>query len=262
MTPTAATGGPARGLLRRTVHAGGLAIRYGEAGAGPAVLLIPSGFLNAASYRGILLHLAPWFRIVAPEMPGTGASGSPERLWGFEDYADWFPAFLDAVGLRRVLVVGHSDSGGVGLLMAARHPGRLSGLVLVDSVGAFPGASWARLLWGRIRDAVVWERALSLRLAAPILGNLVLHPRQFFRHVGLSTETGPLEIAPRVAVPTLIAWGRHDQTLPPACAERLHAAIPDARLRWIEASHDWLFQRPEVLAQLVGEFAKELSLLE
>ncbi len=158
--------------------------------------------------------------------------------------------------LGQPLVVGHSDSGGVGLFLAARHPERLAGLVLVDSVGAWPGVSWSRLLWGRICDALMWEPALSLRLAAPILGNILWHPRHFMQHLRLSAETGPLEVAPRVVVPTLLAWGRHDRTLPPACADRLHAAIPDTRLRWVEASHDWLFQRPGELARLVDEFAR------
>lgn len=262
MSSAIAAGCPSRPPSYRYLEAGGLSTRHLDVGEGPPLLLMPSGFLRARTYRSNVRSLARRFRVLVPEMPGSGGSAGLRSTWGFEGYADWTPRFLDALGLRRALIVGHSDSGGVGLVLAARHPGRLDGLVLVDPVGAFPGASWWRLFRGRLRDAVTWEPLLSVRLAAPILANLAAHPRSFLRHVRLAAEITPLEVAPRIPVPTLLTWGRHDHTLPPHCAERLHAALPDSRLRWVEASHDWLFQRPDELTRAVVGFARELGLLD
>ena len=129
------------------VEVGGLRTRLFRAGEGPPLLLIPSAFLRAPSYKGTIEALATDFRVVAAETPGSGLSARTGRARGFAEEADWAAALLDVLGLERALVVGHSDTGGVAALMGVRHPDRVLGLVLADSVGARPGAGWATSAW-------------------------------------------------------------------------------------------------------------------
>jgi pimeloyl-ACP methyl ester carboxylesterase len=244
----------------RTV--GGRRTRTFEIGHGPPLLFLPSAFLWAASYRRTISCLAAHFRVTAAEIPGSGGSQPVPRAWGFADGADWAAALLDALDLPRALVLGHSDTGGVAAVMGVRHPDRLDGLVLADSVGARPGAGWATLLRGRIRDSVFEEARLNLPLGPHLVANLLRHPRNCLYHAfRLAADTEPLEVAPRVAAPTLIAWGRRDHTFPPACAERLRSAIPGSRIVWSEGSHDWLITRPGEFTDAVAGFARELGLL-
>jgi pimeloyl-ACP methyl ester carboxylesterase len=106
------------------------------------------------------------------------------------------------------------------------------------------------------------EPRLNLPLSPHILANLLRHARNWLYHAFvLAADTGPLDVAPRIAVPTLLAWGRRDHTFPPGCAERFHAAIPDSRIAWSDASHDWLITRPREFADAVAAFARELGLL-
>ena len=84
---------------------------------------------------------------------------------------------LDALGLGRAVVLGHSDTGGVAAVMAVRHPDRLDALVLADSVGARPGAGWVTLLMGRTVDAMIEEPRLNLPLGPHLVANLLRHPR-------------------------------------------------------------------------------------
>lgn len=241
---------------------GGRKTRIFRVGDGPPLVLIPSVFLRAPSYRGTIEALAEHFRVIAAEMPGSGRSQGVERPWGFADGADWAAGLLDALGLPRALVLGHSNSGGVAAVMGVRHPDRLDGLVLVDSVGALPGATWPGLLLRRMRDATFEEPRLNLPLAPHMIGGLWRHTRNWLGHAfRLAADTEPLEVAPRIAAPTLLAWGRRDHTFPPECAERFHAAIPDSRIVLSEASHDWLITHPRDLADAVAAFARELGLL-
>lgn len=242
---------------------GGLRTRLFRAGAGPPLLLIPSAFLRAPSYKGTIEALAVDFGVIAAEMPGSGLSARTKRARGFADEADWAAALLDALGLARALVVGHSDTGGVAALMGVRHPDRLDGLVLADSVGARPGATWLTLALGRIRDGTFEEPRLNLPLGPQAIAGLVRHPRNWLYHAfRLAADDEPLKVAPRIAAPTLLAWGRRDHTFPPDCAERFRAAIPDSRIVWSErGSHDWLITRPREFADAVAAFARELGLL-
>lgn len=246
----------------RQVTVGGLRTRLFEMGEGPPLVLIPSAFLRAPSYRGTIAALARDFRVIAAEMPGTGRSQSLPRAWGFAEGADWAAGLLDALELETALVVGHSDAGGVAALMGARHADRLDGIVMADSVGAFPGATWWGLLGRRMRDGMTQEYRLNLPLMPHVILGLMGHPRNFAYHAfRLASSTEPLEIAPKIAAPTLLAWGRSDHTFPPECAERFRAAIPDSRIAWSDASHDWLITDPRAFASAVGDFARELRLL-
>ncbi|MFO0891620.1 MAG: alpha/beta hydrolase [Isosphaeraceae bacterium] len=246
----------------RWIDVGGYRTRYYRFGEGPPLVLIPTIFLPAASYRGTIAGLARQFDVIAAEMPGSGRSQRVERPWGFREGADWAAGLLDALGLDRAIVVGHSDAGGVAAVLGARHPGRLDALVLADSVGAFPGATWYTLLLRRCLDAALEEVRLNLPLGPQVFLNLLRHPRNWLYHAfRLTADTTPLELAPGIDVPTLLAWGRRDHTFPPACAERFRDAIPNSQISWSDASHDWLITHPVEFSAAVATWARNLGLL-
>ncbi|AGA27751.1 alpha/beta fold hydrolase [Singulisphaera acidiphila] len=244
------------------IDVNGMRTRFFQSGQGPPLLLIPSAFLRAPSYRGTIEGLAAHFQVTAAEMPGSGHSQRLKQPWGFAEGADWAAGLLDALNLDRALVVGHSDTGGVAALMGVRHPDRLDGLVMVDSVGGFPGATWWSLLKSRLHDGMTEESRLNLPLTPHMIANLLRHPRNCLYHAfRLAADTEPLEVASRITAPTLLAWGRRDHTFPPHCAERFQATIPDCRIIWSNASHDWLILHPREFADAVASFARELGLI-
>ena len=104
---------------------------YTDVGRGPAVVILASTLVLARSYEWLIDCLAPDFRVVTVEMPGSGRASRPPRPWGFEDYARWAAGFTGALSLDRPTVVGHSNSGGAAIVAAApprsnrtRRPGR------------------------------------------------------------------------------------------------------------------------------------------
>ena len=160
----------------RTAHAD-LPDRAGAASPVPPQRVPLGGQLPPDDWR-----LAAHFRVNAAEIPGSGGSQRVARAWGFAHEADWAADLLDALDLKRDLVLGHSDTGGVATVMGVRHPDRLDGLVLADSVGARPGATWATLLRGRICDGVFEEARLNLPLGPHLVANLLRHPRNCLYH--------------------------------------------------------------------------------
>ena len=71
-------------------------------------------------------------RIVAPDLRGRGRSNGIAGPAGMAAHADDLAALLDALGIERTLVVGHSMGGFVSVVFAHRHPERVSRLLLVD----------------------------------------------------------------------------------------------------------------------------------
>jgi lipase len=90
----------------------------------------------------------PGVRLIAPDLRGRGRSGDLPGPYGLVDHADDVARMLDALGVERAIVAGHSMGGFVAVRLAERHPDRVARLVLID--GGLPVRAAADL--GPARD--------------------------------------------------------------------------------------------------------------
>jgi pimeloyl-ACP methyl ester carboxylesterase len=119
----------------KTLEIDGLPIFYREAGPpGAPVLLLPHGYPSSSfQYRNFMPALADRWRLVAPDYPGFGYSGTPdnsEQSCSFEGYADFLEAFTGRLGLERYALYLHDYGSQIGLRLAMRHPERVAALVI------------------------------------------------------------------------------------------------------------------------------------
>jgi lipase len=117
----------------------------GGARAGPpperasAVVLAVHGVASShAIWRTVARALEPSICFLAPDLRGRGASVSLPGPYGIAAHVVDLLAVLDQAGVRRALVVGHSLGAYVAAVLAAGHPGRVSGVVLLDGGLAVP----------------------------------------------------------------------------------------------------------------------------
>jgi pimeloyl-ACP methyl ester carboxylesterase len=247
---------------RRTLTVAGEAAGYLQAGQGHALLLVHGAGGNAEVWAAQLDGLAGAARVVAVDLPGHGASEG-RGLASVAAYAEWVVSFLDATGLDRVVLGGHSMGGAIAQLVALASPGRLRGLVLVGT-------------GTRLR---VLPRLVALLRADPpagrsLVASLAYSPATPPGHV-IQAERGLAETTPavtlgdyvacdrfdvtadvhRIAVPTLVVVGRDDRLTPPKHAAHLAAAIRGARLVEVEhAGHFVQLEQPEATNAAVGDF--------
>lgn len=101
--------------------------------AGMPVVLVHADIGNFTQWREALDHLRPKHRAVALDLRGHGRSASPaDGDLSFRGRADDVVALVDALGLARFVLVGHSGGGTVALQYAALNAARVAGLLLVD----------------------------------------------------------------------------------------------------------------------------------
>ena len=114
--------------------ADGVPIRYDAAGKGdPALVFVHCGGCNRGFWDGQMAYFAAKHRVVALDLAGHGQSGGGRKDWTMAAFGQDVMSVVEALGLKRVVLIGHS-LGGPAVLEAARHmPGRVAGLVLVDS---------------------------------------------------------------------------------------------------------------------------------
>src|SRR3954463_9374879 len=124
-------------LLPKDVSARGARIRFVEAGAGAPLLLVHDFAATRDVWETSIARFAENFRVVAPDLPGFGASEKPDPqryAYGWDAFSDSLFDLVAALGLRRVFLFGHGMGGGVALSLAARHPALVHKLVLSSAL--------------------------------------------------------------------------------------------------------------------------------
>jgi pimeloyl-ACP methyl ester carboxylesterase len=136
MASTSASAGPPpiAGVRRSFVEARGVRFHVTEAGPenGRPVLALHGWPQHHWAYRDLLADPPAGLRIIAPDLPGYGWSGPAPHRWAKEDVASDVLALLDALGLDRVLLVGHDWGGYVGYLLVLRAPERIDGYLALN----------------------------------------------------------------------------------------------------------------------------------
>jgi pimeloyl-ACP methyl ester carboxylesterase len=121
--------------VQRVESADGVEIAYETRGSGPTtVVLIHGGLANRTFWKPQLAALSESFRVVALDLAGHGDSGRGRKAWTIAAWGADVKAVADAVGARRIVLVGNSLGGAVALEAAALLPGRAIGVVGVDTL--------------------------------------------------------------------------------------------------------------------------------
>lgn len=122
----------------------GLDIFYREAGPADApVVVLLHGFPSSSHmFRNLIPGLADRYRVIAPDYPGFGQSSAPAPeafAYSFDKLADVVEALLEGLGIRRYALYMQDYGGPVGFRLAARHPERVTGLIVQNAVANLEG---------------------------------------------------------------------------------------------------------------------------
>jgi len=114
----------------------GVEIHYAAAGNGePALVFVHCWSCDLSYWSGQAAHFAKSRRIVAIDLAGHGESGRERQRYTVEAFGADVKAVVDALGLKRVVLVGHSMGGPVILEAARLMPEKVAALVPIDTLG-------------------------------------------------------------------------------------------------------------------------------
>ncbi len=125
-----------RGLRKQRHTLPDARITYWRGGRGaPLVFVHGFGTEAAVNWHAQLVAFAPEFDVIAPDLPGFGASERLPQTNCIALQVRCLRALFDDLGLARVTLVGHSMGGWISLAFAAAHPERVERLIVVDAAG-------------------------------------------------------------------------------------------------------------------------------
>lgn len=118
-----------------TVHELGVLdtfISYRETGVGSPIVFLHGNPTSSHVWRNVIPHVERGRRL-APDLVGMGRSGKPESAYRFQDHARYLDAWLAALDLRDVVLVGYDWGGVLALDWASRHSDRVRGVVVFET---------------------------------------------------------------------------------------------------------------------------------
>ncbi|MFF9808173.1 alpha/beta fold hydrolase [Streptomyces coeruleorubidus] len=242
-------------------------------GTGPGLLLAHgAGGGIEANYGPILEGLAARHTVVGVDYPGAGATPKAQDPLDVDELADQLVAAADAEGLDTFAVSGYSLGGPVAIRVAARHPERVSSLVLSASFAhTDTRATLAASIWQQLFESgqhSVLARYLNLIGLSEATLNF-LTPAQVDATAEQIAPTLPsgtgdqLDLVRRVdvrgdlagiAVPTLVIVTTADPLISPALQRQLAAAIPNAEIAELPTGHLPFIERHEEWLKLMSDF--------
>ena len=255
----------------------GVALSYVEqdSPSGVPVLLLHGLSDSLRSFDRVRPHLPASIHAFALSQRGHGDSGRPAAGYSPGDFAADLAAFIDAFGLERAVIAGHSMGSSIARRFALDYPERTLGLVLIGSFATLegnPGVIELSKVVAGLDDPIdpgfVAEFQQST-LAQPV-------PREFFDMVvqeslkvparvwkgvleGLTGPDHPTELG-EIRTPTLIVWGDRDQFCPRSDQDALAAAIAGSRLLvYPGVGHDPHWEQPERFAADLVAFTQEIT---
>jgi non-heme chloroperoxidase len=256
----------------------GLTISYRSQGAksDPSVVLLPGPTDSWRSYEPILPAVPPHVRVVAVSLRGHGDSSKPSSGYSIDELASDVLPLLDALGIDRAALVGHSGSCLVARRVALQAPDRVAGLVLESSPTTLRGDPKLQELIGSVVSKLTepidpdfarsfladtstddLDRELMERLVEDLLKVPVGAWKEMFASLFDYDDTAELRL---VDVPTLLVWGDADPLIPRSMQDALMRMLPRAELVvYRGVGHTPRWEEPARFAGDVTRFVSQLS---
>ncbi len=263
------------GTTERTITAGGARVHARVAGEGEGTLVLLHGAeADSSMWMPYLEGLARGRRVLALDLPGHGGSEVAEGMdCSPAGVARWYGDVLDAEGVGRASVLGHSFGGVVAFNLALEAPDRVDRLVGVNVANLDLASRVFREGAYALMDALVagdLDDARARALLASIYDKDPDHPdivegaalwarpgvRAFFAGGGhMFSRSLPVWRLREVAVPTLLIWGDRDRFFPLDDARTAALYIPHSRIVVMAgAAHSPFVDHPEAFYLAVDAF--------
>ena len=253
------------------IDIGEISLEAHIAGRGPPLLFL-HGLDYFAQHHSFLDRLAGQFRVIAPRHPGFGNTARPPWMRTVGDIAYLYLDLIDRLALDDVLLVGASFGGWVAMELAVRSGARLSGLVLVDTLGLkFGGRDDVEIadIYALPADEVV-RRTFADPAKAPdydAMGDAEVEEVARDREAAVLYGWRPFMHNPslrhwlhRIKVPALVIWGERDRIVAPSYGAHLTQRLQNARFVPIaNTGHYPQVEQPEAVAAAIEGFGQEIT---
>ena len=257
-------------------------IRLRVGGSGPAMLFWPSLLMDGMLWSAQAEHFADRFQVLLVDPPGHGGSSALAKPFTFTDCAQVIVQIIDALGIKRVHMIGNSWGGMIGGTFAALRPDRIGIAVLMNAT-ASPAGLRQKVEYTLLTRTAQLFNGIRGPLVKPVIDaflgptaqrtkpEVVAAVNDSVRRVAIGsgrhavTSVVPRrpdqrELSARIRTPVLVVAGVEDATFPVEETRAMADAIPGARFVVLDgAAHLAALECPAEVNALIDAFLVEHS---
>ena len=233
----------------------GVNLHYQEKGNGTPLILIHGFTSSTYSWKDVFEPLSKNFRVIAIDLKGFGFSDKPDGDYTRRAQSVLVTHLLDQLKIEKAWFCGNSMGGEVALNIALQIPGRVAGLILIDSAGVevkgggslapgyllVPGVGRMLMALALTSDKLIREGLLkSFYDDAKVTAERVAYYHQPLKTRGgqlaalrARTQVGEFPVEPMlgsITAPTLLMWGVEDELIPVEAGRKMTALIKNSQL--------------------------------
>ncbi|HXW73511.1 MAG TPA: alpha/beta hydrolase [Steroidobacteraceae bacterium] len=243
--------------------------------AGPPVVLVHGYTDNARDWVPLVPYLAPRLRLILVDIRGHGRSSKPECCYTRLDFAYDIKLLLDALGIARADLIGHSLGSIIVQTFAEYWPQRTARVVLISSSGGPPPGAPSRppaydyaAEIRKLKEPIDPDSAFMIKWwssPTPVDEDFIRRQRRDAAAIPLNVWLAVLDqgliasdlqqTLPHLKAPTLLIWGSEDPIMPEEVRQTLRAALPQAQVKVFPGlGHNPFWEDPQAVARAINAF--------
>ena len=247
----------------------GYDISYTITGTGDETVVILQGWgTHYDIYNAMAETLSQKYTVVQFDFPGFGESDEPREAWNVDAYTDFFCTFMQALGITRAHLIGHSYGGRVVIKLATRQtiPFTIGKIALVDSAGVLPERTLKQKI--SIKKYKILKRIFNTRLVYFLFPEIIddWRSRQGsddYRKASpimrqclvMAVNEDLTDLLPHIQQDTLLVWGDLDTDTPIRDAKIMEEKIPSAGLVTLKgAGHFCFLEQPSIFSNVLENY--------
>ena len=183
-------------------------------------------------------------------------------------FAKYLYDFIDAKGLKDVILLGNSLGGHIGLYHTKLHPEKIKALIITGSSGLYENAMGGgytkrrdyEVIKKKAQD-VFYDPAIATKEVVDEVYETVNDRNKLIKTLAIAKSAIRHNMAPdlpNLHTPVCIIWGRNDVVTPPDVANEFNALLPDSDLFWIDkCGHAAMMERPDAFNDILLSWLKQ-----
>ena len=226
----------------------GVKTAYMEEGTGRDMVLMHGWGQNKEMMQAIFDHFKDRFHVVSLDFPGFGESAEPPEPWGVPEYEAYFAEFINALGLKDPILIGHSFGCRVAIRYAADHQDNVRKMCLTGAAGIKPKRGLDYQIRTKAYKAGKWFLKVTgqTKKLEELQNNSGSEDYRNAKGVMRATFVKVVndDLAPvlkDVKCPVLLVWGEFDEAAPLWMGQQMEKEMADAGLAVFEGDDHWAY---------------------
>jgi pimeloyl-ACP methyl ester carboxylesterase len=243
--------------------------KYFEKGEGTPIVILHGLMGGLSNFDGVMSYFPKkGYKVVVPELP---LYELPLLKTNIKNLTKYIKEFIDFKAYGKVILVGNSLGGHVGLLTTKLYPEIVKALVITGSSGLYEsamGESYPKrgdyeYIKKKAQD-VFYDPEVATQEIIDDVYSVVNDRSKLIRTLSIAKSAIRHNMSkdlPNMETPTCIIWGRQDQVTPPQVAKDFDKLLPDSELFWIDkCGHAAMMEHPDEFNQILFDWLEKRKL--